>query len=204
MNRTEIKHEAIDLVKNNFKDVWKGLIINFVISLLYSVVVNYFFKDLESPFYIIFSSIFNLVTIPITFGTTKYILSLIRNEKHSIKDIFYFYKHHIIESIILSILLSLCLSVGMILFFVPAIIFALMFSMSENIFVDGTTNAVEALKKSADLMKGYKWDYLNFVISFLGWFILGVITLGLAFIWVIPYFMIAQKIYYEKLNQVKK
>ena len=52
-------------------------------------------------------------------------------------------------------------------------------------------------------MKGYKWDYFVFSLSFIGWYFLCVLTLGILFIWLIPYCNTAFAIYYEKLQQTK-
>ena len=52
-------------------------------------------------------------------------------------------------------------------------------------------------------MKGYKADLFVFVLSFFGWFLLSMLTLGILLIWIIPYYQTAITIYYEKLRQIK-
>ena len=95
-------------------------------------------------------------------------------------------------------------SLGLSLFIFPLVILFLMFGMSENILIDGTYNLIDALSSSYKLMNGYKWDYFNFLISFILWFLLGIVTLGIGFIWVLPYFMIAQRKYYVKLVELQE
>ena len=53
-------------------------------------------------------------------------------------------------------------------------------------------------------MKGYKGDYFVFLLSFIGWFLLVPFTLGIILIWLLPYILVAQIIYYEKLSELKK
>ena len=48
-------------------------------------------------------------------------------------------------------------------------------------------------------MEGNRWRYFCFCLSFLGWWILGVLTCGLAFIFAMPYFNVAQAAFYEEL-----
>ncbi len=204
MDRNLIKKEAWNLTKEKFLDIWKALIINFVISLAYVVVFNYILKGLNQNVVSIIAMLYNLITIPFSFGLNKYLLAIIRKQEHSIKDLFYYYKHNIIETIVLSMILSLCYSIGLVLYLIPAIIMYLFLSFSENCLVDGTINPIDALAKSCNLMKGYKWDYFNFLISYLLWFFVGICTMGLAFIWVLPYFTISQKIYYLKLLELKE
>ena len=204
IDRMAIKKEAWQLTKNNFLNIYKGMIFSVIIQAIYYVVFSYVFTDRQSSMYLGLSSVYNIVTIPISFGVTRYLLNLIRNKEHSIKDIFYYYRYHILECVIISIITSLAMSFGLIAFVFPAIYFYLIFAMSENIFVDGTTNIINNIKESFKLIKGYKWDYLNFLIGFVGWLILSVLSFGIVFIWVYPYMTIAQKIYYERLIELKK
>ena len=48
--------------------------------------------------------------------------------------------------------------------------------------------AVEAIKKSRAIMKGHIGQYVMFILSFIGWFLLGAISFGIAYIWVLPYY----------------
>ena len=57
----------------------------------------------------------------------------------------------------------------------------------------------EVMDKSKKMMDGHKWEWFVFGLSFLGWGILGAITLGIAMIWVMPYMTIAQVMYYQEL-----
>ncbi len=203
MDRRLIKKEAWDLTKEKFLDLWKVLIINMAISCAYMVLFNYGLKGVNENLTSALAMVYNLITIPFSFGLNKYFLACARREKASIKDLLYYYRHNIIETIVLSMILSLGYNIGLILYIFPAVLMYLFVSMSENCLIDGTSNPIDALSQSCKLMKGYKWDYLNFLISYLLWFFLGIVTMGLAFIWVLPYFTMSQKIYYLKLKEIK-
>lgn len=60
------------------------------------------------------------------------------------------------------------------------------------------------LKKSWSMMKGYKWNYLVFTLSFLGWILLSPFTLFILLIWLVPYMEVAIILYYEKLKDANK
>lgn len=47
--------------------------------------------------------------------------------------------------------------------------------------------ATTALKESFRLIKGHRWSMVGFSLSFIGWYLLVGITLGIASLWVIPY-----------------
>ena len=59
----------------------------------------------------------------------------------------------------------------------------------------------ELLKKSEELMMGHKMDYFLLNLSFIGWILLAIPTLGLIMIWVGPYMSVSQA---KFLNDVKE
>jgi len=63
---------------------------------------------------------------------------------------------------------------------------------------------LEALKKSETMMKGYKGKYFLLCLSFIGWVLLGIITLGIGFLWIIPYIWLTQANFYENLKKNKE
>ena len=63
---------------------------------------------------------------------------------------------------------------------------------------------MEILRESKRLTYGYKADIFLFGLSFLGWYLLSVFTMGIAFIYVIPYTLVASAMYYEELKKIKK
>lgn len=60
----------------------------------------------------------------------------------------------------------------------------------------------DILSKSFDMLDGYRIQYLTLALSFLGWIILGVFTLGILYLWIIPYIMVTlANFYYELKNR---
>ena len=55
---------------------------------------------------------------------------------------------------------------------------------------------------SKEMMKGYKWELFVLLFSFFWWYVLGVITFGLAYIYVIPYVEATVVNFYEKIKPV--
>ncbi len=56
------------------------------------------------------------------------------------------------------------------------------------------------IKSSMELVKGHRVEFYGLIISFFGWFLLGIVTLGIALLWVIPYINIALANFYRYLN----
>lgn len=62
---------------------------------------------------------------------------------------------------------------------------------------------LQAFKKGKELIKGYKIKYALMYLSFIGWFILIPITLGIAGLWVCSYFSVTNCEFYRKLKEIK-
>ena len=75
------------------------------------------------------------------------------------------------------------------LFIVPGIIKGISYSMSMYILAENKGKpALECIRESEAMTKGHKKELFMLFLSFIGWNLLGVLTLGMAQIfWVIPY-----------------
>lgn len=60
-------------------------------------------------------------------------------------------------------------------------------------------HATTGINESRKLMVGHKWQLFVLDLSFIGWFILGGLTLGIGFIWVIPYLQTTRANFYRSL-----
>ena len=74
------------------------------------------------------------------------------------------------------------------LFIIPGIIKSLAYSLAPYVLSDNPKmTAREALRASIDLTNGYKGKLFYLFLSFIGWIILGSLTFGIAYLWIIPY-----------------
>ena len=86
------------------------------------------------------------------------------------------------------------------LFIIPGIRAAFSYSLIYLIKADHPDWAADrCIGESKRLMEGNRWRYFCLCLSFVGWWILGVATCGLAFIFAMPYFYVAQAAFYEDL-----
>ncbi len=58
-----------------------------------------------------------------------------------------------------------------------------------------------ALRKSAQELKGHRWQYIGLVLSFLPWLLLESLTYGIAGIYVLPYLELTVTLFLEKIRQ---
>jgi len=88
------------------------------------------------------------------------------------------------------------------LLIIPGIIASLSYSQTYYILADDEKiSAREAIKKSKKIMMGNKWKYFVLGLSFLGWFILSIFTLGIGLIWLLPYMNISMAKFYEDVKE---
>ena len=76
------------------------------------------------------------------------------------------------------------------LFIIPGIVKAYSYSMSLYVLAENKgKSARECIEESKKMTEGKKMDLFVLDLSFIGWVILGYITLGIAYIWIMPYIL---------------
>jgi uncharacterized membrane protein len=89
----------------------------------------------------------------------------------------------------------------MLLLIIPGIIAALSYSMTFFIIADDESiEPMEALKKSKKMMEGYKLKLFYLSIRFFGLALLCILTLGIGFLWLIPYTYVTMAKFYDDIK----
>ena len=92
---------------------------------------------------------------------------------------------------------------GLIMFFVASIWLvarSLLYSLSWYIAYDNPNMTTkEVINESARMMKGNRVKIFLLDLSFIGWAILGIFTLGIGYIWLAPYMQVSTICFYEYL-----
>ena len=84
---------------------------------------------------------------------------------------------------------------------IGGIIFAYAYKMVPFLLHDyPELTAKEALKLSREMMKGYKWDLFVLDLTFIGWALLCILTLGIGVLWLAPYIYSAEAHFYDDLK----
>jgi uncharacterized membrane protein len=65
---------------------------------------------------------------------------------------------------------------------------------------DPSVRARQAIRRGIELMKGNYWRLGIFWLRFIGWQIFAVLTLGIGFIWLAPYYMASMTAFYDDLT----
>lgn len=103
-------------------------------------------------------------------------------------------------SLALYLLIAVFTFLWTLLLIIPGIIKAYSYSMSYFILVDcPEMPANQARKQSMALMQGHKWRLFCLDLSFIGWWLLCILTLGILSFWVLPYQQTARAKFYQDL-----
>ena len=74
------------------------------------------------------------------------------------------------------------------LFIIPGIIKAIAYSQMFYIIVEyKEVSITKAMRISKEITKGHKWDLFVMYLSFLGWDLLSIMTVGILQLWLLPY-----------------
>ncbi|MFN8415487.1 MAG: DUF975 family protein [Cytophagaceae bacterium] len=167
----QLKEKALE----SLKDKW-GIAIGG--TLLFGVMM-------AAASFIPFASL--IVTGPLTLGWIYFYLKISKGEEPQIDNLFEGFKKFE-NALVLYILESIFIILWMLLLIVPGIIAAISYSQAYYIMAeDPNIKPMEAIDKSKAMMDGYKWKYFGLGFHFFGWFILCLLTVGIGFLWLIPY-----------------
>ena len=137
---------------------------------------------------------------PMLVGVSMFSLSLSRGENARLEQIFEGFKNYgtVLGAYLLMVLF---IFLWMLLLIIPGIIAAIAYSQTFYILAeDDTIGSMDALKKSKEMMDGYKWKYFCLGLRFIGWALLCILTLGIGFLWLSPYIQISYAKFYEDLK----
>ncbi len=135
-------------------------------------------------------SIINLLIAgPLHYGLSKYFLQLNRGREASISNLFDGFKPMFVPALLTMLLTGIYVFLWSLLLIVPGIIAALRYSQAYYILNDQPElTASEAIRTSAQMMSGHKWKLFLLYLSFIGWFLLSLLSLCIGFLWIILMF----------------
>lgn len=141
-----------------------------------------------------------ILTGPMMVGLSLCFLRLVRYNNLRFEDIFEGFKNFGTTCIVY-ILMSLFIFLWSLLLFIPGIIAGLSYAMAPYIIIDNPgISAMDAIKQSKEMMRGFKGKLFMLQLSFIGWSILCLFTCGIGFLWLTPYMQLSISNFYENLR----
>lgn len=132
-------------------------------------------------------------------GMIRIVLNLLDGKEASYRN-FWSDRDKFLPFLGASVLFGIMLALGFVLLIVPGVIVLVTFGLYSYLIVDKKAGVIEALKMSASLTKGNRWNLFLFLLA--GFFINvgGALLLGVGLLWTIPTTTIAFAAIYRKLT----
>ncbi len=149
-------------------------------------------------------TLFQAVAVPLlTFGIYRVYLIFAGEQRPAVSVLFDGFSNPI-RAWLLFLMKSLMVFFGTLVFILPGIFFFYNTAMVYFVFSEDEDMAPwHAISESARLMKGNRLRLFRLQLCFLGWFLLVVATLGLALIYVGPYYMNTLAVFYRQIKNEK-
>jgi uncharacterized membrane protein len=141
-----------------------------------------------------------VITPAFTIATTIIYLNMAKGIKPQVSELFnHFDKFW--ASFKVTFLSGLFIMLWSLLFYIPGIIKSFSYAMAPYIIAENPgMGAREAISRSKAMMNGHKMELFVLCLSFYGWMLLGTITCGIGFIYVLPYMNATMVNFYNSIK----
>lgn len=134
-------------------------------------------------------------------GYCYYLLKQHDGQSCEVRDLFSQF-HRFGDGFCLALLESVFIFLWSLLFIIPGIIAAYSYAMAPFILLENPDmTASEALKTSKQMMNGHKFELFGLDLSFIGWDILNIFTLGIGSLWLNPYMNAARAAFFRSFRR---
>lgn len=141
-----------------------------------------------------------LLTGQITVGLYRFFINLKANEKPNFNILFAKFKEEWTSNMLTYLLVSIYQVLWFLLFIVPGIIKKYSYAMTMYLKAkEPNLSATEAITLSRKMMYGNKWRLCCLEFTFVGWFILSILSFGIGFIFLEPYMKATFTEFYEEV-----
>ncbi len=165
---------------------------------MYSIILA--FMTIMGILVIIYNIIYLIIGSSVSIGYSKFNINIIDGKEARLGNLFESF--NIWSTAVISrILMNIYIVLWSLLFVIPGIIATYSYAMTPFVLAENPRmTATEAITESKILMQGNKWRLFCLEFSFIGWYILSALTLGIASIWVIPYHQAALAAFYRDIK----
>lgn len=194
------KKEAIRFGWQTMKDNLVFFIKLILVVMFIGFATNLIGESIEEKTFLSFAfALFSLtIQLIIDLGIIKIALKMVDGTKAGLEDLFS--NANLLFGYFLAWLIyALMVLGGLILFIVPGIIWAIKFQFYPYFIIEKKLDPVEALKKSAFITKGAKWDLFVFGLLLVVINILGLLALVVGLFAAVPTTIVAHAFVYRKL-----
>lgn len=200
------KNEALSALRGNWANALVATIILVALALFFSsndAINSYYQRIVINPFIgysLSFVSLFVLLPLAVGYSNSMRVLLETGDNRLTNNSFSLGFGNwlHVVWGMVLS---TIYIFLWTLLLIIPGIIKSYSYALTPYILVEHPEmSANEAIEESMRLMDGHKFDLFYLQLSFIGWAILSILSLGLGFFWLIPYQMTAQAAFYRDIK----
>jgi uncharacterized membrane protein len=141
-----------------------------------------------------------IVGAPMIVGVASFSLSLARKQEVKLVQIFDGIKKFW-SCLGTYLLVMIFIILWTLLLIIPGIMAAYSYAMVYFILADNDSiGPLEAIAKSKEMMRGNRWKLFCLGLRFIGWAIVCLLTLGIGFLWLLPYLYVAGARFYDDIK----
>lgn len=227
-----VKYMAREAIKNDFiKDCMILILFTIFIAIFCFALSLGETIDVATPLFFktICTFVASLVIVPMFYGLSNYFLSSWRKERTRLGNLFssfreYYFRNffaflfkYLLVAILLGfpLLLKFCLlkflsievpKIILFLLYVIGIVLSINFLIGTSLLTfrvhETYHGPVEVIKETLEITKGHRFElFVNFI-YFIPWIILGIVTIGLGFLYTVPYMYGTYAGYYDQLSDI--
>ena len=142
-----------------------------------------------------------LIAGPLAVGGAYFALNIVRDQVAQTDDLFFSFNNNLGNSILAYLLVGAFALIGFVLLIIPGIIVALALSQTWFILAENPSmDSYDAIMGSKKMMDGYKFKLFKIQLRLLGLGLLCLLTLGIGFLWLIPYQYVVYAKFYEEVK----
>lgn len=151
------------------------------------------------------STLSTFVAVAASYGYLDWLNSNQQPSSPSKTSFMVFTKKYFTSTLAIFVLKTIFIFFWSLLLVIPGIIKGYSYSQAFLVYKshvdagDQNVSYLDCITESRRLMNGHKWDYFVLQISFIGWYLLGFLTLGIGLIWVVPYASATYSNFYRHL-----
>ena len=190
LSNRDLVDKTKTLLKNSYLKVFASLFLASIIPQIITAI---------SPQNVVLNIVSLFVTAYIQVGIALYCLELYKGKDVGLEKIFSGFKGY--KPVVILLLYVVVVFLGFILLIVPGIILALMYSQVFFILAeDPDVGVIDAFNLSHKMMKNNKMQLFMLNLEALFYFFIGVFTLFIWWIWLIPRYSVAYAGFYDSLK----
>lgn len=150
---------------------------------------------------LVFGTAYFILGSVVGLGYTKFNLVLVDRQKEPELGSLFGYFSHWKRAALTYLLQGVYTFLWSLLFIIPGIIATYSYAMTKYILAENPElTANEAIQRSKEMMEGNRWRLFCLEISFIGWDILCLFTLGIGNLWLNPYKQAATTAFYREIS----